>query len=107
MPVITKVTTGIKSVILAVQLYAGHPSVLLLNITATNQTGGNIIFANLIQNGVMEGMTEYSVELPLPPGVYLHASNIFGNTVRSDVFPLIHGIEGWSINVNTLLLYRT
>lgn len=97
LPVITQVTTGVKGVILTVQLYAGHSSVLLLNVTATNQTGGNTTFTNLLQSGAIEDITEYSVELPLPPGVYhftVHVSNLFGNTASSNVFPLIHGIEG-------------
>lgn len=80
------------------QLYAGHPSVLLLNVTATNnQTGGDMTFANLLQSGVTQNLTEYNFELLLPPGVYhftVLASNLFGKTVRSKVFPPIHGIEG-------------
>lgn len=110
LPVITQAITGVKSVILTVQLYVGHSSLLLLNVTATNQTGGNITFANLLQSGTVEDITEYSVQLPLPPGIYhftVHASNLFGNTVRSKVFPLIHGIEGWSINVLLVAIIAT
>lgn len=103
LPVITQVTSGVQSAILTVQLYAGHPSVLLLNVTATNQTGGNITFANLLQSDGIQNVTEYSVELPLPPGVYhftVYASNLFGSTASSNVFAaLIDGIEGWLINL--------
>lgn len=98
-PAISQVTTGISSVILTVELYAGNPSVLILNITAINQTGPNVTFGRILQSVATQNLTDFIVEIPLAPGMYrftVHASNLFGNTVTSKLFPPlgIDGIEG-------------
>ena len=64
-------------------------------ISAGNEGGNNVIFVQ--STAVSSNLNNYVFELPLPPGVYrfiVHASNTFGSTGWSKVFPSI-GLNGF------------
>ena len=83
---------------LKVQLYAGHPSLLRITASAINSADITTSISQTITSP-MNHLMIYSVELPLPPGVYrftVRSKNLFGTNRESSIYPPVErsGIQG-------------
>ena len=100
LPVITAVKPGFESANVTVLLYPGHMSSFYLTISAFNQNEAPDVTEQFGLSVVSTDKMNYTVALTLPPGRYrfsVVASNAFGRTEESEMFPIIMNVEGRTI----------